>query len=554
MLKARKIVKWFLWILAGIGGLLLILFIYLMIVAIDHPPVIKNRQSEKLQRIDHGNGFYTIGNNWFRKSNSGLFELYVEGDAFDRGVITGKLTKELVQRQEDNFNEQINKLVPSNFYRHFLKYFVGWFNRDLDKNISEEYKEVIYGISMAASSRYNYIGSNYQRILNYHAAHDIGHALQNMALVGCTSFGTWGARSKDSTMIIGRNFDFYVGDKFAEDKIVAFWHPSAGNRYMTITWGGFTGTVSGMNEKGLSVTINAARSAIPKGSATPVSLVATEILQYASNISEALKIAKSRRMFVSESFLIGSSADNKAVVIEKTPTDLSVYDPDSNYIECANHFQSNGLKNSDPNIRQVNESASPYRYKRLTQLLDSTPVNSVERTIAILRDTKGINGADIGLGNEKALNQLLAHHSVVFEPQKRIVWVSTAPWQLGKFMAYDLTKVFSMHGMKENKEIYDSALTIPADSFLTTQAFKKYLQYRQLVHAADDGLQINVQQIVADNPNYYHTYVVAGNYLYKKAQYGEAMRYYKTALTKEIATVKEADYIRKQIEKCRAKI
>ena len=48
-----------------------------------------------------------------------------------------------------------------------------------------------------------------------------GHAVQNSP-GGFYPFGTWGAMSADSTMIIGRNFDFYVGDKFAEDKIVAF--------------------------------------------------------------------------------------------------------------------------------------------------------------------------------------------------------------------------------------------------------------------------------------------------------------------------------------------
>ena len=172
-------------------------------------------------------------------------------------------------------------MIPSTFYRHFLKYFVGWFNRDLDKNVNLEYREEIFGVSQSASNEFQYIGSPYQRILNYHAAHDIGHALQNMALVGCTSFGTWNDRSVDSTMIVGRNFDFYVGDKFAEEKIVAFINPSEGYKFMSVTWGGFIGAVSGMNEKGLAVTINAAKTNIPSGSATPVSLVAREILQYA---------------------------------------------------------------------------------------------------------------------------------------------------------------------------------------------------------------------------------------------------------------------------------
>jgi isopenicillin-N N-acyltransferase-like protein len=252
-----------------------------------------------------------------RRSDSGLWELYVEGEPFERGVVNGKLTRELVIKQEDAFSEQINLMVPSGPYRHFLKYLIGWFNRNLAENVTQEYQEEIYGVSLSASDQYDYIGSNYQRLMNYHAAHDIGHALQNMALVGCTSFGTWNSRSADSSLIVGRNFDFFVGDKFAEDKIVAFMNPTQGHKFMMVTWGGMTGVVSGMNEKGLTVTLNAAKSDIPSGSATPISLVGREILQYAQNIEEALAIARKRHTFVSESILIGSAQDNKAAVIEK---------------------------------------------------------------------------------------------------------------------------------------------------------------------------------------------------------------------------------------------
>src|SRR6195952_3023424 len=313
----KRTLKVLLYIFGGFVSLVIILVIYLLCVAIDYPPKPKDLSSLNLQRTEVSPGFYTLKDNWFRKSKSGLFELYVEGKPFERGVINGKLTKELVVSQEDYFTSQIAKMVPSEFYRSFLKYFVAWFNRDLSKNITEEYKEEIYGISQSASDQYQYIGSNYQRILNYHGAHDIGHALQGLALVGCTSFGTWDARSEDSTMIIGRNFDFYVNDDFARDKIVAFYNPTTGNKFMTVTWGGFIGAVSGMNDKGLSITINAAKSTVPTSAATPVSIVAREILQYATNIKEAIVIAKKRKMFVSESLLIGSSPDKKAVGIDK---------------------------------------------------------------------------------------------------------------------------------------------------------------------------------------------------------------------------------------------
>src|SRR6187549_4256660 len=268
--------RWWFYLLSAFLLLLVAGAGYLYAVAIDYPPEITDRSALELQRSEPSPGFYTIGNNWFRKSKSGLYEMYTEGEAFERGVINGKLSKELIVRQEDHFNAQIRKIIPSDMYLYFLKYFIGWFNRDLDENVSDEYKQEIYGISFSASSAYEYIGSNFQRLLNYHAAHDIGHALQSLALVGCTSFATWNPDTASPSLIAGRNFDFYVGDEFAEDKIVAFESPELGYKFMTVTWGGFIGGVSGMNEKGLAVSINAAKSGYPAGSATPVSLVARE--------------------------------------------------------------------------------------------------------------------------------------------------------------------------------------------------------------------------------------------------------------------------------------
>jgi isopenicillin-N N-acyltransferase like protein len=554
MPKVKKIFRWLAWIFGIIGLFILLGFIYIIIVSKTVPPRIKDKAALGWQRTEPSPGFYTLQNNWFRKSKSGLYELYVEGQPYNRGVVNGKLTKELIQLQEDYFNDQISRMVPSRFYRHFLKYVIGWFNRDLDKYVTEEDKEEIYGISESASDKYEYIGSNYQRILNYHAAHDIGHALQNLALVGCTSFGTWGARSADGTMIIGRNFDFYVGDHFAENKIVTFESPSGGYRFMYVTWGGFIGVVSGMNEKGLTVTINADKSEIPAGSATPVSLVAREILQYAGNISEAMAIAKKRKMFVSESFLIGSAEDGKAVIIEKTPDSVGLYDPGKNEIICANHFQSPELVSLKSNRIQMRQSASDYRFHRMEELLGATKKNTVEQTVRILRDRDGLENTDIGLGNEKAVNQLIAHHSIIFEPQKKRVWVSTGPWQLGEFVCYDLEKVFSLRGMKTNREIADSNLNLPADSFLLTNRYRLFLKYRAYKKELTEGRDVNPDSLINSNPNFYQAYQLAGNEMFRKKEFAQALDYYRQALSKEIATKNEQNEIRNKISLCEEKL
>ena len=548
----RRVGKILGWIALMLLVLVVALVIYLLAVTSIETPVVSDATSLDLQREQKDSSFYTIGNNWFRKSESGLYEVYVEGEPFERGVILGKLSQELVQRQETVFNGQINQLVPSSFYKMFLTGFVGWFNRDLDQYVPEENKLEILGVSKAASSEYDNIAPAYQRILNYHGAHDIGHALQNMSLVGCTSFAGWSSMTSDSSLIIGRNFDFYVGDEFARDKLVAFYHPSAGHDFMMITWGGMTGVLSGMNAEGLTVTLNAAKSEVPGGAALPVSLLARQILQYAATIEEAYAIASKYKTFVAESFLIGSARDKKAAIIEKSPDETAVVSPGGDWIIDTNHFQSETLGTTDLNKEHMKTSASVYRYDRVNELLQAEKL-SIPRTATILRDQNGMNGKNIGLGNEKTINQLVAHHSIIFQPEKKLVWISTAPWQLGKYVAYDLNTIFSTK-KADNSEVYDSALTIPADDFLTSSQlteYKKYFSYRFPFKSRED---LNPDSVVAWNPELYHVYMLAGDHEYDLKKYERAAKFYETGLMKELATEQERTHMQNRLKECKAKL
>lgn len=496
------------------------------------------------------------GNSYLRHSTSGLWELKTGGNAFERGEAIGKLSTDLLYYQEKVFVDQIKEIIPSESYLKFLRFFIVLFNRDLGKNVTEEYRDEIYGISLSCTHEYDFIGTPYERQLNYHSAHDLGHAMQDYMLVGCSSFASWGENSADSALIIGRNFDFYVGDKFARNKLVSFYQPEKGYKFASVGWPGMIGVLSGMNETGLTVTINAAKSDMPTGSATPISILTREILQYASTIDEAYAIAQKRKTFVSESILIGSAKDGRAAIIEKSPEKIALFNGNGNkQMICTNHYQSDVFSQDKRNLENIATSDSPYRFARLEELLqENRPINP-QKAASILRNQKGMGNADLGMGNEMAINQLIAHHSVIFQPQKRLMWVSTSPWQCGRYVAYDLNKIFN-DSIDFHQEIATQALTIPEDPFLREAVFGQLQIYKSLTPvirqktARREVVEETVlQSYEASNPSLYYVYEVLGDYYQAIGETQKAATYWKTSLTKPIPKQGEKERIQTKIQK-----
>ncbi len=559
MKKIFKLLKYF---LLSLIALVVLFIIYFFLAVKMSPPEVTDVSFEKVKRQTLGKNFYGIKNNRLRKSESGLYELYIEGKPYERGVFHGKLTKELSKKQEDAFVEEIRKMIPSKAFLNYLKYLTAWFNRNMDEYIPNEYLKEIYGESFSASKEYEFIGENYQRILNYHGAHDIGHALQNITKVGCTSFSVNHSKTEDGHLLLGRNFDFFVGDKFAEDKIVCFYNPSEGYKFVMISWGGFHGVTSGMNMQGLTVTLNAAKSEIPTSSADPISLIAREILQYSSNIDEAFKIAKKRKAFVAEAIMIGSAKDDATAIIEITPDDCQLFNPKTDVIVGPNHFQSEEFKNMELNLENIRESSSMYRYKRMQELIAKYDTINYKKVAKILRDKKGLNDKNVGFGNEKSICQLISHHSIIFKPDELKFWISTNPYQLGKYVCYNLDSVFAnFPAIEDDIEIYEKEFIIPPDTFLYAieyENFKYFKKNKETIKKAtkEKNNTVSDEEIKAfinSNSEYFYAYQLVGDYYFSKERYKDAKHYYEIALKKEISTVPERNVIEESLSEINKK-
>jgi isopenicillin-N N-acyltransferase-like protein len=504
------------------------------------------------KRIKVSDNYYVLGNNYLKKNNFGIWEMYIEGSPYERGLVYGELAKELIQYQEEVFVDQIKSFVPSRIWQKTLRLIIGFFNSELPKHIPLENQQEIYGISKCFSDEFDFIAPKYTRILNYHAAHDIGHALNDYSLVGCTSFSLKGSKTTDKNIIIGRNFDFYVSDAFAKDKMIVFVNPTSGYKFSSYSWAGFTGVASGLNEKGLSVTINASKSDLPLGSRMPISLLAREILQYASTTEEAIKIAEKRHTFVSETLMIGSAIDGKTILIEKSPTKMNVYESKSDQLICTNHYQGDLFKKDPVNIKNIQESDSKLRYARVSELINKESVLDVNKAAGILRDQYAENEDSLGIGNPRAINQLNGHHSVIIIPQKKLFYISTFDFQLGPYVCYDLSATFTTR----KAQITDS---INADPFLLSQAYKGYKEFRRIKQEINkflilnNPLSLNSQEInyfISLNAESYLSYETIGRYFYKKEDFNNASKYFKLALSKRVASPKVESEIKLLLQNC----
>ncbi len=530
--------------------------------SVRHLPEIRQYALEvpKVNKVNDST--FSFRENYLTKNKQQLWELYIKGNPLQLGYNNGALTQNLMQKQEEVFFSKVEGFVPSKFKQNLLRGFLKWYNRKMYLNIREDYQAELYGLSRYSSDKYNFIAPEFLRSIYLHGAHDIGHAMQDLMMVGCTSLAVWNENTEDGDLLIGRNFDFYVGDDFAKNKLIQFVEPEDGIPYLSVSWPGMIGVVSGMNKEGLTVTINAGKSKIPLTAKTPISLVAREILQYAKNIDEAIAIARKRKVFVSESILVGSANDKNAVIIEVSPDNFGVYRVENSAkVFCTNHFQSEAYKNDKRNQKHILESHSEYRYEKLQELLQENRKLNPEKMAAILRDQSGLKGEKIGYGNEKAINQLLAHHAVIFSPQKKLVWVSANPYQLGEFVCYDLNEVFS--GRKPGTgTLAKSTLNIPKDPFLDSREFKNYEEYKianseisdavnDKTKALSDGFILHYQSL---NPDFWLVYYQAGRYYFSRKEYSKAKPGFEKALSKEITTVPDRENVEKYLKKTEKKL
>ena len=482
-----------------------------------------------------------LGKSWTGQ-REGLTVIFLKGSPFEMGYAEGVLLQDKMHTLENEFLKMIQGYVPQHWVMELLKNYIVFRNRHLSDFVPLDFRQEIYGETLGCPDIHPEEGNYYNRLLNYHAAHDVSYMMIDnpfiSARAGCTAFGAWGSATENKHLITGRNFDWEAAEVFSRDRVVMMCEPDNGIPFISLSWAAMAGVVSGMNRAGVSVTVNGAPSKLPNTTATPVAIVAREILEQAHNLDEALKILRAAKVFVSTIWLVGSRADGKFVVVEKTPGVTNVREANGDSIVCPNHFETAGLKDGERNTNYMIEATSVSREKRMMELLQQShgTINAAQ-SAAILRDRDLPGGIFAGDGHRGSLNAFIATHATVMDLSSNIFWAASPPNQLGKFVAFDVNDF--------SRELPE--LTLPADETLSDGEYERTRQAQQFLADGPRALKNKNAQAALEmadkaealNPGFYQNTTLRGRALLALGRNDEAAQSFEKALAEHPAFLEE---------------
>lgn len=402
------------------------------------------------------------------RAQAGINQLVLEGAPYARGLAAGRMTHELLLRQEKELTAKLLEFIPSHLGLQVLAVPLMRWYWGIDSYMEPWMKQEMYGVSRSAPIEFDYLADGYSRQIYYHGVHEVGQMMVDRGAVSDADMGcTLAAIPTEGKWLIGRNFDFEGGRVFDTEKIMKWVFPDKGHAFLSVIWAGMVGAVTGVNERGLYISLNAAGTRDRARFGTPSTLIVLKALQFADSAEDAIRMIRETPMFITDIFVVSDRETGKLYRVEKSPARTEVIEQSGPSL-VVNHLLSPAWAGDATNLLRRDELTSGEREERGNLLLATVPMNPSARQaeksiLAIMRD-KGAtsDGKPLHLGNRGAIDALIATHGVIFNEPENLFFVNQGPGVSGRYLGYDLTRSFASHQPVAVRELPADPLVDPA--------------------------------------------------------------------------------------------
>ena len=457
-----------------------------------------------------------IYNKAYLEIKDNTYLLHLKGSHREMGYQYGKLLGYKFNNTLQAFESLFPKIPMGSFGRWLLNRYVYYKAGKIEKYVPADYVEEMKGM---ADSFADY-DPDYRILLFFHILHDLGHNFASSA------FAVSEGATPDGKLLIGRNADLGNEGTFDNLKTIIFYEPDKGNSFVSICWPGMVGVISGMNDKGIVVSVMSSRSTDVSMEGMPISFLLKKILQYSSTIDEAIKIISETPRMSSSSIIVGDGKTNEAVVVEASAKKTAVRKSERGIIFQTNHYVSKIYKDDPKNIAARDKGNSMPRFMRLEKLIvENYGKITKEKVIEFLRDHKDINNRRLPYREKAGINRIDTSYSILFSPSELKFYLAKPPGAYGRFMAFDF------------KGRIDGA-DYPEDQYIKTDAFKNELLSEDALQEAEDFVKEGylpeavdqLKRAITFHPDNYFAYKMLGELYINIGLYKEAEAAFKKVL------------------------
>jgi isopenicillin-N N-acyltransferase like protein len=238
----------------------------------------------------------------------GSLILFVEGTPYERGYQHGVLLKDLIHKNIAHFidNTSAKQHPRTVLFNEKLPFILPF----IPATILEELKGLSEGSSVPL-----------QKILLLNLFPEMFH---------CSAIAVQGDATADKKLYHVRALDYNIGKNLQHTAVLIVAKPSNAFAYISVSYAGFVGSITGMNEKKIAIgEIGGAGYGHWEG--LPMAFLIKEALEKTSSLEEAKQLFSSTPRTCEYYYLISDGNQDKAVGIYATPNQIHFIESGSNY-------------------------------------------------------------------------------------------------------------------------------------------------------------------------------------------------------------------------------
>lgn len=428
---------------------------------------------------------------------SRLWFLRLEGPPEEIGDAHGRLVARLWGELDRHIVRLLGQRYPDSLERWTAAMVMRWDFREADASLPAPVRRELAALAAAIPGAAGERLSSYHRLFLDQSFVELTRRLDDVLLEG--SMFAAAARPKGGgergNLIIGRSFFADLGPDVDLDRVVSIVHADGKYPYASVGWAGLMGVVTGINSRGIFVALNPTRTDDALEDGVPLPLILRQILEEADTLEQAVEILQAAPTRTSGAVLVGDGRQRRAAVVElaRDRDDRKPRGDDQALVWATNHMVRDSFERDAQNDRIRRYTSSGYRYDRLGELLAEAPVDPA-RAVAILRDRRGKGGAELGLGNRNAVDNLHLTHAVVVDATAMVMWVGEGPSALGRFRAIDLR-----HALGRQQDRPAPLDDFPADRLLHSEEYSDYKEALEALAHARSLLARNLPRQALDS-------------------------------------------------------